>query len=558
VEINNDALNMTLVPTVPVKNISTKHAIVLAPHPDDEVFGCGGAIISHVRQNQPVKVIILTNGELQGSPELRRHESNDAALILGYGQPEYWKLPDGQLVCNQKTIDRLIELTKEHNTDLIYAPSPWEVHADHRQAAMLAINVAKAAGVRICFYEIGVPLCPNILLDISNDFDHKKLAMKCFESQFRVQNYFEQISALNAYRSYHLGSVVTAAEAYLLLSPHELDSRLSEHLRSSPSCFGHLSELEINLEDRPPLVSVIVRSIDRSTLQHALYSIAMQTYTNIEVMVVSATATHQPLPEKCGIFPLQLIQTGSSLHRSDAANIGLSNAKGLYCIFLDDDDWFLPEHIRKLVKHLHGQKLYKAAYTGVAFVDQSGKPMGQTFDLPYDLARLLSGNIMPIHAVLFSRELIAQGCIFDNTIDHYEDWDFWIQVGRLTLFAHIPGISAAYRIHNSSGIHAESVKNTSLMGDIHKKWINRLQPSQLSDFLARVWTMDSLTTEMASQKKINQNLEEVIKVLEIQITENRVALEQVRGLLNSALSSTSWRVTSPLRAINAFIKRIVG
>jgi len=551
-----DAINMTLVPAVSVRNISTKHAIVLAPHPDDEVFGCGGAIISHIRQNQPVKVIILTDGELQGSPELRKYESNTAAVVLGYGRPEYWQLPDGELVCNQNTVDRLIELTKENNTDLIYAPSPWEVHTDHRQTAMLAISAAKAAGVRICFYEIGVPLYPNILLDISCDFDHKKSAMKCFGSQFKVQKYFEQISALNIYRSYHLGSSVTAAEAYLLLSSHELDSRLPEYLRLSPPCFGHLSDLELNLEDRTPLVSVIIRSINRSTLQCALYSIALQTYINIEVLVISATATHQSLPEKCGIFPLKLIQTGASLHRSDAANIGLINAKGLYCIFLDDDDWFLPEHIQKLVKHLHGQNLYKAAYTGVIFVDQSGKPMGQAFDLPYDPARLLSGNIMPIHAVLFSRELIAQGCIFNNSIDHYEDWDFWIQVGRITLFAHIPGISAAYRIHDSSGIHAESVKNTSLMGNIHKKWINQLQPSELSDFLARVWSMESLETEMVSQKKTNQNLQEIINMLEIKISENIVALEQVRGLLNSALSSTSWRITSPLRAMNGFIKRI--
>ena len=42
--------------------------IVFAPHPDDEVFGCGGAIALHVQAGHAVHVILLTSGEF-GSPE---------------------------------------------------------------------------------------------------------------------------------------------------------------------------------------------------------------------------------------------------------------------------------------------------------------------------------------------------------------------------------------------------------------------------------------------------------------------------------------------------------
>jgi glycosyltransferase involved in cell wall biosynthesis len=38
-----------------------------------------------------------------------------------------------------------------------------------------------------------------------------------------------------------------------------------------------------------PLVSVIVRSMDRTMLQDALGSVALQTYANVEVVVVNAT-----------------------------------------------------------------------------------------------------------------------------------------------------------------------------------------------------------------------------------------------------------------------------
>ena len=37
--------------------------LVLAPHPDDEVFGCGGALVQAVRNGTPVRVVVLTDGE---------------------------------------------------------------------------------------------------------------------------------------------------------------------------------------------------------------------------------------------------------------------------------------------------------------------------------------------------------------------------------------------------------------------------------------------------------------------------------------------------------------
>ena len=37
--------------------------VVFAPHPDDEVFGCGGALALHARAGVSVHVVLLTEGE---------------------------------------------------------------------------------------------------------------------------------------------------------------------------------------------------------------------------------------------------------------------------------------------------------------------------------------------------------------------------------------------------------------------------------------------------------------------------------------------------------------
>ena len=46
--------------------------LVLAPHPDDEVFGCGGALVQAAKNGIPVRVVVLTDGEAQGEAETRR------------------------------------------------------------------------------------------------------------------------------------------------------------------------------------------------------------------------------------------------------------------------------------------------------------------------------------------------------------------------------------------------------------------------------------------------------------------------------------------------------
>ena len=50
------------IPYHAVQILGTGPVLVLAPHPDDEVFGCAGAIMRHIAAGDPVTVLILTDG----------------------------------------------------------------------------------------------------------------------------------------------------------------------------------------------------------------------------------------------------------------------------------------------------------------------------------------------------------------------------------------------------------------------------------------------------------------------------------------------------------------
>src|SRR5258708_25788014 len=106
--------------------------LVIAPHPDDEVIGCGGTIRLRVEQGDKVALVFLTSGEL-GLKHLpaaeawrtREHEAKRAAKVLGAGNLHFLRQPDWTLGDHMKSASNA--LNKVLSTDkpsVIYLPHP--------------------------------------------------------------------------------------------------------------------------------------------------------------------------------------------------------------------------------------------------------------------------------------------------------------------------------------------------------------------------------------------------------------------------------------------------
>jgi LmbE family N-acetylglucosaminyl deacetylase len=266
------------IPYTAIKTLPQGNVLIIAPHPDDEIFGCGGAISQYLAQNQSVQVLILTDGSAAEAHSdedsrllyvaTRQQESNHAAQIIGYGRPEFWEFTDRELPQEEWLIERLYQYLIRHHINQVYAPSTLEIHPDHIAAAHLAVEAVKRCGqtVTLCMYEIGMPIRPNRLLDITAHLGRKQHAIYAFHSQLKLHNYCDFILGLNQYRAYTLPSSVRAAEAYYAINGEELRHHPVQEFGQSPVTFAleqaqqKIAELEKQLSEKQTELNRIYQS----------------------------------------------------------------------------------------------------------------------------------------------------------------------------------------------------------------------------------------------------------------------------------------------------------
>ncbi len=225
-------LEPLLIPYASEPHLGEGRALIFSPHPDDEVLGCGGAILAQSHRGQPVEVVVVTDGggmvrdaETPAYVALRREESRAAAALLGYGEPEFWDYPDRGLSPTPPLVERIRSRMERSRPRFVLTPSLYERHPDHLALSLAVIEAFRSTRLQtaLVFYEIGAPLHPNLLLDISRFEERKRRAIACFRSQLAQQDYARQVLALNVFRTYTLPPGTRLAEAYLRLERDDLE-----------------------------------------------------------------------------------------------------------------------------------------------------------------------------------------------------------------------------------------------------------------------------------------------------------------------------------------------
>lgn len=212
-----------------------------------------------------------------------------------------------------------------------------------------------------------------------------------------------------------------------------------------PEEFPQLPFSAVSKLNSEPLVSVIVPSFGRpALLTRCLESIIAQTLDNFEVILVSNSQPPIKDPR------IRLVLTGQKIPVAQARNLGIAEARGRYISYLDDDDYYLPNHLELLAKELidSGQKFafsVCARQWEVVNPEISAPTTAVAFDLPFmsetSWLDLLSGNKIPTPAVLHTN---SEKLKFDEKLECMEDWDLWLKASSESEIRFVPRITSLF------------------------------------------------------------------------------------------------------------------
>src|SRR3954469_5061323 len=181
--------------------MSTVDLLAVAAHRDDVELTCAGTLIKAARQGYRTAVIDLTQGEMgtRGTPELRAAEASRAAEIMGLQARENLGRPDAGIVNDLETRELLARAIRRFKPAVVIAPAREGRHPDHHTTAQLVRDACFVAGLAklapdlpkhrprklvhcVSFREdFGKP---TFVVDISEEFETKMKAIRCYDSQF--------------------------------------------------------------------------------------------------------------------------------------------------------------------------------------------------------------------------------------------------------------------------------------------------------------------------------------------------------------------------------------
>lgn len=206
-------LKLSVIPMNPIEN---QKILIIAPHPDDEVIGCGGLISKMKENGGRVYVLFLTVGDTEdfsengfSSKKERLRETDQVADFLGYddytiafgSNSHHLRLDQESQLELINMIERKSQLSIEKlKPNIVMFPAVQNYNQDHRAAAQAAFAACRPAFEKYKYqpqmvfsYEVAADqwnldrlFIPNFFARLSDSHLTKKIAaLKLYKSQFR-------------------------------------------------------------------------------------------------------------------------------------------------------------------------------------------------------------------------------------------------------------------------------------------------------------------------------------------------------------------------------------
>lgn len=179
--------------------------LAFAAHPDDIELSCAGTLAKHAEMGENVGVIDLTEGEMgtRGTPKKRLEEAAKSAEILGLKVRENLGFEDVFFKNDLPHKTEIVKKIRQYRPDIILANAVSDRHPDHGKASELISESVFLAGLKkfetvddngnaqeayrpnkVYHYIQSIPITPDFVVDVSEQWQKKMNSIKAFDSQF--------------------------------------------------------------------------------------------------------------------------------------------------------------------------------------------------------------------------------------------------------------------------------------------------------------------------------------------------------------------------------------
>jgi len=196
-----------------------KKVLLVSPHPDDVECGCGGTIAKHHEDYKFYSVMFAPCTEDPLNKGIL-NEFNASMKVLKIKQVGRHDFPRNTLEFDvQKVRDILHSIRVEWKPDVVFCPSLYDLHQDHRVVAEACLTIFRDSATLLA-YEIvrsTIDFKPTLFIQLSEkDIATKLEALLCYKTQQR-RTYFKPnvFRALATFRGSQINSEY--AEAFEVL-----------------------------------------------------------------------------------------------------------------------------------------------------------------------------------------------------------------------------------------------------------------------------------------------------------------------------------------------------
>lgn len=207
---------------VPLRGPSARRIVVIAPHPDDDIFGPGGTLLHLADAGAIIRTVYVTDGTTRDPAQLRSEAVQACRAIAA--EPVFLGMPLRNIPLDAASAGKLRSAITDFEPGAIFLPFLLDDHDDHRRVNELLQRAFPDGDLpaEVWAYQVYSTLPPNVVVDITGVAERKRELVRLWRHASGERNWAHFVLGTNAANCRYVpGTAEIYAETFFVVPGSE-------------------------------------------------------------------------------------------------------------------------------------------------------------------------------------------------------------------------------------------------------------------------------------------------------------------------------------------------